>query len=106
MPRKRCRIAGLKKGKNAESFTPAQIIAAVAKCDAGAYAVAKRLGCSVRTLFNYRERYPDVDEAFIAKRGEVIDAAERSLYKAAADGEAWAVCFLLKTQAKDRGYVE
>jgi hypothetical protein len=34
------------------------------------------------------------------------DDAESALYKAALAGEAWAVCFFLKTQAKDRGYVE
>jgi hypothetical protein len=29
-----------------------------------------------------------------------------SLYSAVLRGEAWAVCFFLKTQARDRGYVE
>ena len=32
--------------------------------------------------------------------------AELSLFKAIQTGEAWAVCFYLKTQGKDRGYVE
>src|SRR5262249_17341747 len=31
---------------------------------------------------------------------------ENVLYEAALRGEAWAVCFYLKCQAKDRGYVE
>ncbi len=35
-----------------------------------------------------------------------LDVAESSLDKAVADGEAWAVCFKLKTQGKSRGYVE
>jgi hypothetical protein len=34
------------------------------------------------------------------------DNAESALYSAVLGGEAWAVCFYLKTQAKDRGYVE
>ena len=41
-----------------------------------------------------------------AEKERVIDIVERSLYKQAADGRPWAVCFFLKTQAKHRGYVE
>ena len=32
--------------------------------------------------------------------------AELALYKAIQDGEGWAVCFYLKTQGKQRGYIE
>src|SRR4051812_49988692 len=39
-------------------------------------------------------------------REAMKDNAESSLYRAVLDGDAWAVCFFLKTQAKDRGYVE
>lgn len=34
------------------------------------------------------------------------DHAESSLYRALIAGESWAVCFFLKCQAKDRGYIE
>ncbi len=40
-----------------------------------------------------------------AREGE-LDDAESSLYRAIINGEAWAVCFKLKTQGKGRGYVE
>ena len=36
----------------------------------------------------------------------MLDNTESALYVAALRGEAWAVCFLLKTQGKSRGYVE
>lgn len=36
----------------------------------------------------------------------MCDNAESALNRAVINGEAWAVCFTLKTQAKDRGYVE
>jgi hypothetical protein len=36
----------------------------------------------------------------------MIDNVESVLYSKALAGEAWAVCFFLKTQAKHRGYVE
>lgn len=34
----------------------------------------------------------------------MLDHAESSLQKAVLKGEAWAVCFFLKTQGKSRGY--
>jgi hypothetical protein len=36
----------------------------------------------------------------------MLDNVESALYTAALAGEAWAVCFFLKTQGKARGYVE
>lgn len=39
-------------------------------------------------------------------RQSMCDNAESALNRAVINGEAWAVCFTLKTQAKDRGYVE
>lgn len=43
-----------------------------------------------------------VDEA----RQSMVDIAESALKRAVINGEAWAVCFTLKTQGKQRGYVE
>lgn len=39
-------------------------------------------------------------------RESMKDDAEGSLHEAVKRGESWAVCFYLKCQAKDRGYVE
>jgi len=36
----------------------------------------------------------------------MCDNAESALNRAVINGEAWAVCFTLKTQGKDRGYIE
>ena len=36
----------------------------------------------------------------------MLDVGELSLLRAVQNGEAWAVCFLLKTQGKQRGYIE
>jgi hypothetical protein len=89
-----------------EKYTPAQVIHAVEQNKGFLYLAAKSLGCHHSTLLDYRERYPEVAAAFDVQRGEMIDTAELSLYNAVLKGEAWAVCFLLKTQAKDRGYTE
>ena len=37
---------------------------------------------------------------------QALDIAEESLITAVKAGEAWAVCFLLKTRGKKRGYTE
>ena len=67
---------------------------------------AKKLGCHPDTVRNYARRYQSVSKALEEAREGMLDAAELALYGAVVRGEAWAVCFYLKTQAKDRGYVE
>ena len=37
-------------------------------------------------------------------REELLDKAEQLLRKAVREGKGWAVCFLLKTLGKERGY--
>lgn len=39
-------------------------------------------------------------------RESMVDNAESALNRSVLSGEAWAVCFTLKTQGKARGYVE
>lgn len=39
-------------------------------------------------------------------RERLKDEAEYGLRKAVRDGEAWAICFVLKCLGKDRGYIE
>ena len=40
------------------------------------------------------------------QRETMLDLTEGVLFTKIMAGEPWAVCFFLKTQAKDRGYVE
>jgi predicted transcriptional regulator len=67
---------------------------------------AKRLGCSAQTVRNYVERYPTVQQTLHDEREAMVDIGELALYKSVQDGEAWAVCFILKCLGKERGYVE
>jgi hypothetical protein len=90
----------------AERFTQAQVIAAL-KATKGMITVAARhLQCSPTTVENYINRYEAVREARRLEREAFLDVGELALMKAVQGGEAWAVCFLLKTQGKSRGYVE
>lgn len=67
---------------------------------------ARRLGVSRTTLYAWMEREPELKQVLSDARELTTDMAEAALFKAIQSGEAWAVCFYLKTQGKRRGYVE
>ena len=89
-----------------QRFTPDQVIAALKKSKGMLFLAAKRLGCDHDTVLNYCKRYPAVERAKVALRGEMVDLAETKLYESIQHGEAWGIAFALKTIGKDRGYVE
>lgn len=70
------------------------------------YLAAKMLKCDPGTVYNYRNRYPQVSQLIEDLDNEMDDIAESALRQALLQGEAWAVCFRLKTKGKHRGYVE
>jgi hypothetical protein len=87
-------------------YTPREIIDALEVSRGLIAPAARNLGCARDTIRKYLAEYPEVAKAKADMREAVTDSAESSLYRAIEDREAWAVCFYLKTQAKDRGYVE
>ncbi len=87
-------------------YTKEQVIAALESVNGMMFLAAKSLHCNVETIRNYRKRYKEVAAVFEQKRGEFVDIAESALYRGVLAGDAWAVCFALKTQGKERGYVE
>jgi hypothetical protein len=91
---------------NRQRYKPAQIIAAIEHTRGMVYLAAERLGCEADTVYNYAKRYASVREAIARHRGRTTDIAELKLYQAITAGDAWAVQFYLKTQGRDRGYVE
>lgn len=70
------------------------------------YLVANHLKCSPKTIYNYINKYPEVKEAKEDAEGLRLDATELKLEDAIDAGEAWAICFFLKTKGKSRGYTE
>jgi hypothetical protein len=70
------------------------------------YLAAKDLGISAKSIYGYRDKYPEVATAIEENRGQHIDKAENELKKAIERGEGWAICFTLKTLGRSRGYVE
>jgi hypothetical protein len=69
-------------------------------------AVARAFGCTRGAVWDFCRRRPTLQQVAQDVRESLKDHAESALYKAVLEGEAWAVCFYLKTQARDRGYGE
>lgn len=69
-------------------------------------AVARHFGCTRGAVWNFCNRRKALQAVQAECRESMKDNAESALYAAVLRGEAWAVCFYLKTQAKGRGYVE
>lgn len=89
-----------------EKFKPETVITAIQKANGKVSLAAKSLKCSRQTVMNYVNEYPVVKEALEDARELTLDIAEDKLFKAIKKGEAWAICFYLKTQGKSRGYIE
>jgi hypothetical protein len=89
-----------------EKFTPEQIIAALQAKRGMVYLAARALQCDAKTIYNAMKQHPEIRAAREEQRGQMIDVAESSLYKLIVEGNLSATIFLLKTQAKDRGYFE
>lgn len=92
--------------KKGEQYTIAQMIDALKATKGLITVAARKLGCDPGTVYRYIRLYPEVERAKKEEREGFTDIAELSLYNAVQKGEGWAVCFYLKTQGKDRGYVE
>lgn len=91
---------------NSPQFTVQQMVDALVECKGLVYLAARKLGCHPRTVLRYKAKHKAVRDACETERGEIVDVAEVSLYKAVKAGKGWAVCFILKTLGKDRGYVQ
>lgn len=89
-----------------ERFTAAQVAHALTVTHGLVYLCAKRLKCQPQTIYNYCERYPSVQAARDAQRGQMVDLAEQKLWESIQNGEAWGITLCLKTLGKERGYVE
>jgi hypothetical protein len=73
----------------------------------GNFSAVARCLCVGRTAVgNFVRRRPQLQEVAKECRETMKDHAESALYRAIFNGEAWAVCFYLKTQDRDRGYIE
>lgn len=91
---------------NDNRYTAQQVINAIKEADGYVSKTASLLGCSVQTVYNYRNNYPTVATVWHDVREKRHDFVENALHKRIKEGSDTAIIFYLKTQAKDRGYVE
>jgi len=94
------------KKRRGAHYRDREIIAALQATNGLIYRAAARLGCAPTTIYRAAEISPAIQQTIDDARGELLDAAEAALMGAIGRGEAWAVCFTLKTLGKQRGYIE
>jgi hypothetical protein len=87
-------------------YTVDQVVQAIRESNGLLASAAVRLKCRYQTVWSYAQRYPEVQKAIEEQKETVLDLAEGKLYQAIQKGEAWAICFYLKTQGRKRGFLE
>src|SRR4051812_3455054 len=83
-----------------------QVDAKIRKLNGNLAAVGRSFGVTRQAVHDFIKKRPALIAAVADCRESMKDDAEGSLQKAVRSGEGWAVCFYLKTQAKERGYIE
>lgn len=97
------------KKKKPPAFTKCtkdEVAAAIRQHKGCLYLACRALKITHPTLAKYRLLWPELNEVIEEEKGALLDAAEVSMHAAILRGEAWAICFFLKTQGKHRGYIE
>ena len=67
---------------------------------------AQFLGCERATVYSYLEKWPDLKQVVADQREGLIDVAESRLLGNIDRGDTTAIIFFLKTQGRNRGYIE
>lgn len=83
-----------------------KIIDTLRECNGLISVAARRLGTARTTIHRRVEKSKAVADALADCRSYLGDIAESQLIKAITEGKPWAIALYLKTQCKDRGYVE
>lgn len=87
-------------------FTDDELIEALRKHRGRMSRAARAVGCSLRTIQDRRLESPEVDEAALLAREEMVDKAEEALEELIDAKDFRAISFVLRTLGRDRGYVE
>ena len=69
-------------------------------------ATARAVQRSWRAIYHKIEKSPYLKAVVEEARETILDEAESVLFEAVKRGDAWAVCFVLKTIGKNRGFSE
>lgn len=91
---------------NQNRYTSREVVEAVHGSGGLVTEIARRLNCSRMTVYRYRDRFATVRDAIQEEKEGLRDLAEAELIRQIRGGNMTAIIFYLKTQAKERGYVE
>jgi len=91
---------------NKDRYSIAQLKEALEKAGGFISIASKSLGCTRKTLYNYILKYPELKELLDDVREGYLDMAEAGLLSHIKDKDKQCLFFYLKTQGKNRGYVE
>lgn len=67
---------------------------------------AQKLGCSIKTVQNYINKYPEIAELVKDLKYKRDDIVENAIMKGITEGNVSLIIFYAKTQMRDRGYSE
>ena len=68
--------------------------------------IAKKLNLSRSTITKFLNKHPNMKILCVQEREKIIDVAENRLFKAANNGDKWAIDKIISTIGKGRGYIE
>jgi len=85
---------------------PSEYATAVMEAQGLISVAARRLGVDRSAIYQAAKKHPEVKQAIEDARERTTDLAEGKLFQKINDGDNTAIIFYLKTQAKQRGYVE
>ena len=88
------------------AITAQQAINAIKDSRGFVTTIAKRLGCTRGNVYALMHKYPTIKAAIEEEREGLKDFVEGKLFEQINEGNMTGIIFFLKTQAKDRGYVE
>lgn len=66
--------------------------------------IAQRLGINRKTLYNYRQKWPEIDEAIKEAEEDGLDLAENQLMNRVAMGDLKAIMYYLDNKGRRRGW--
>ena len=89
-----------------EKFTLDDIQNALIKANGFTSIAAQNLDCTVATINNYLNKYPELKDTLKEIREKTLDFAESKLLTHINNDNFNALKFFLQTQGKKRGYIE
>jgi len=69
-------------------------------------AIALRLNCARKTVYEKLEKYPELKLVLKDERDKIVDLAENKLLAAVNRGSEYSINLVLRTLGKERGYTE